>query len=487
MSATRTVEVTWRASQSAALLDTTRLLDIEGAFRAAKTTIGLWKVLNACLAYPGMRWMICRWTDDATFSLLRPVWRSICEQAGITPVWHGDEQYDALPNGSLVYIRGLKASEETNRYGKFRGLTLGGVYLDQAEEAPHDVFLELAGRLSQKGFPQQLIITPNPPAEDHWIAREFPESNHLKDRKYLRLSIYDNAHNLDPATIAGLEQMYPPGHAKHGPAILGTRGLNVKGQPVYAGAFRRALHVRPTTMNPKLPLLEVLDFGKHHPCVLWSQFDPWGGWTWLGGLMGQDLGLGEFCDLLQTTRADWFPDAAAIHWACDPAGTHANSHGTLTGIDVLRQHGIFPRWVENSNAPAVRRGCIERTADYMRKRTSVGEAFTCEDRRWAIVGERERREVPFAVQALEAGYVWDERTRTTAGGKSIVVPLKDGWFEHVMNCAEYTELNFGRGQQTVEQMERHATRAAQAAVRRAQRDPDTRDRVRVGTGRGGYS
>jgi hypothetical protein len=53
-----------------------------------------------------------------------------------------------------------------------------------------------------------------------------------------------------------------------------------------------------------------------------------------------------------------------------------------------------------------------------------------------------------AVQALEAGYVWDERTRTTSGGKAIVVPLKDGWFEHVMNCGEYTELNFGQGQQT---------------------------------------
>ncbi len=480
----RTVEMTWKGQQSVALLDTTRYLDIEGAFRASKTTIGLWKVLNSCLAHPGIHWMLSRWTDDATFSLLRPVWRAICAQAGQTPTWHADESYDELPNGSIVYIRGLKASEETNRYGKFRGLTLAGVYVDQAEEVPHDVYLELSGRLSQRGFPQQLIITPNPPAEDHWIAAEFPESNHILNRKYLRLSVYDNSHNLDEKTIEGLEQTYPPGHAKHGPAILGTRGLNVKGQPVYAGAFRRQLHVGPTTMNPKLPLLEVLDFGKHHPCVLWSQFDPWGGWTWLGGVMGQDLGLGEFADVVQHQRATWFPQPLSVEWACDPAGTHDNSHGTITAIETLRQHGIYPRWVENANAPAIRRGCIERTADYMRKRSAHGECFRADDSRWLIISATERRERPFAIQALEAGYVWDERTRTSAGGKSIIVPLKDGWFEHVMNCAEYTELNFGRGQQSEKQIEQHAVKVARQKLVLAQRDNDPYDRMMKGRNRG---
>ena len=69
-----------------------------------------------------------------------------------------------------------------------------------------------------------------------------------------------------------------------------------------------------------------------------------------------------------------------------------------------------------------------------------------------------------------------------------MVPLKDGWFEHVMNCAEYTEVNFGRGQQSVDQMERHATKLASAAVRRAQKDYDPADRryAAASGGRGGW-
>lgn len=483
------MEMEWRGRQSEALLDPTRFLDVEGALRASKTTICLWKKLTLMLEEPGRHELLCRWTDDATHGILKPIWRAILEKAGITPEWNPTEGYDKLPNGSIAYIRGLKASEEVNRYGKFRGLTLAGFYIDQAEEIPHDVYQELKGRLSQKGFTQQGIISPNPPSEDHWIAREFPESNHIRDHKYLRLSIYDNAHNLDPETIASLEREFPAGHAKHGPTLLGIRGLNVKGQAVYAGAFRRLLHVRPTTLNPQLPLLEVLDFGKHHPAVLWSQFDPWGGWTWLGGIMGQDVGLGDFCRTLKNYRQQWFPDPLEVQWACDPAGTHDNSHGTQTAISVLNEHGIYPRWAENSNAPVVRRGCIERTAEYMRRRHATGECFAVDDARWLVIGTTELRPTQFAAQALEAGYVWDERSRTTAGGKSIVVPLKDGWFEHVMNCAEYTELNFGQGRLSVVQMERQSAKIHHAAIKRAQKDYDPYDRLKQGrqsARRGGY-
>ena len=470
-----------------ALIDETPLLDIEGAFRASKTTLGLWKILKACRTYPGIHTLISRWTDEAADGILRPHFERICAEAYIQLAWRGSEGYYETPNGSLVYATGLKASEGATRYIKFRGRDLAMIYIDQAEEVPHDVFTELQGRLSQKGFPHQLILTPNPPSEDHWIADEFPEANNIIGHKYIRLSVYDNAQNLDPDYLASLEAAYPPGHPKHGPAILGTRGLNVSGKAVYAGAFRRELHVRPTILNKQLPLLEVLDFGKHHPCVLWSQFDPWGGWTWLGGIMGQDMALGDFCGLLQNYRQTWFPNPLAIQWACDPAGTHDNSHGTNTAISVLRERGIFPAWVETSNSPAVRRGCIERMAEVMRRRTAVGEAFSVDDRRWLVISPRQVRETAFAVQALEAGYVWDERSRTTAGGKSIVVPLKDGWFEHVMNCAEYTELNFGRGAMSVLQMEQQASKLASAALRRAQKDDESfRWNQRQSAGRSGY-
>ena len=68
--AERVCEMRWRGKQSDALLNTTEALDIEGAFRASKTTICLWKEFNALKDYPGIHTILSRWTDDATITLV---------------------------------------------------------------------------------------------------------------------------------------------------------------------------------------------------------------------------------------------------------------------------------------------------------------------------------------------------------------------------------------------------------------------------------
>jgi len=70
------------------------------------------------------------------------------------------------------------------------------------------------------------------------------------------------------------------------------------------------------------------------------------------------------------------------------------------------------------------------------------------------------RSGPFLVDALEAGYVWDEHM-VSVGNKQIRRPKKDGWFEHGMNCLEYLELTFGADRPTEEA--KAAKRAADAA------------------------
>jgi len=89
------------------------------------------------------------------------------------------------------------------------------------------VFQEFNGRLSQPGFPHQMLLSRNPPDEDHWLATEEfrigPElktfgsrggaihavvprhGEVLKGRRYYTVPIYANAHNLSAATIETLE------------------------------------------------------------------------------------------------------------------------------------------------------------------------------------------------------------------------------------------------------------------------------------------
>lgn len=444
---TNEVVMRWRGKHSEALQDTETLETcIEGAIRAGKTTVCLWREFNAAIAYPGIHMLIARWTDDGLFGLVAPLWRRICEQAGVKLEWHSDEKYDVLPNGTRVYLRGLKSQDQTLRYAKFRGLTLARVYLDQAEEVPEDIYLELTGRLSQKGFPYQMTISPQSVEQGHWIDKRFPADNRfLPRRKYLPLSVHDNSHNLTPGYIENLIATYPPEHPKHKTLILGQRGMNVTGTPVYKGAFVRTLHEQPVAFNPALPLDCGLDFGKHHPCVVFRQHTPLGAIHYLGGVFGQDMYLEDFLPVVLRYKREWFGTPMEERWCCDPAGAADNSQGTrVNGTTILERHSINAIYQPNSNAPDVRHEMIERHAAAMRKRTPQGEAFiiNSDPDRWVRVSEGNAVSDRFLADGFEAGYVWDEHY-VSVGSKQMRKAKKDGWYEHGQNASEYLELNFG--------------------------------------------
>ena len=444
----REVRMVWKGKHGDALLDTTtRELDIEGAVRAGKTTVCLWRELNAALAHPGIFTLFARWTDTGVYGLVLPLWRLICAQAGVRLTWHSDEEYDELPNGSRIYVRGLKAQDQTLRYSKFRGLTLARVYVDQAEEMPHDVYLELAGRLSQPGYPHQITISPQAVEEGHWIAREFPADNRLlPHRRLIPLSIYDNAHNLAPEVVPALTRLYPVEHPKHRTLILGLRGMNVIGEPVYKGAFIRAIHEGPAEFDVSLPLEMALDFGKHHPCVVFRQRSSLGQVRFLGGILGQDMYLDDFLDVALRYRSEWFAGVTEVLECCDPAGAADTSHGTEGAIRTLRQKGIRPRYLPDSNSPAVRLAMVERMAAQMRKRAADRqEAFVVSNsERWLRISAEATLVDRFLADGFEAGYVWDPHL-VSVNNKQVRKPKKDGWYEHGQNCAEYLEANFGAG------------------------------------------
>lgn len=427
-----------------AFRDDRREIDIEGALRSGKTTLGLEMVLNSCHEHPGINWMIARWTDDGVEKTLKPAWRERCERSGTVLNWNGLEGYDELLNGSRVYVTGLKAQDQTLRYAKIRGKTLAGVYIDQAEEIPEsDIYLESAARLSQRGYPHQIIITPQSVAEDHWIADEFPIDNLPPERAYYPLSIHDNAHNLDDEVIPNLIRLYPPDHPQHAPLVLGQRGSTVIGDPVYGGIFNRALHEKLCDYDPRLALEVGLDFGKHHPCIVARQVSPSGQTRYLAGILGHDLNLDPFLEEVLRYLNVWFPNPMETRWCCDPAGVN-----NPIGIDMgkmLQAHGIVARHQDESNMPNVRLGCIEEMSARMRKRDLAGqEAFLVarNEERWLQISTRGVTIRRMLAEAFQFGYVWD-KNMVSVGSKQMRKPKKDGWHEHPMNVVEYLEANFG--------------------------------------------
>jgi hypothetical protein len=433
-------------------VDASRQIDVEGAVRSGKTTVCLVKVLALCQQYPGIYGLICRFSDDDTHKLLKPIWRTICDKAGVHLTWNSEEGYDELDNGSRVYITGLKTQDQTNPYRKFRGLTLAFVYNDQSEELPHEVYQELVLRLSQVGYPHQIILSPQTVGEDHWIADEFPHDRALKPgRAYYALRTHDNAHNLPPNYIREMEEAHPPGTPIHSTLILGRRGAQVVGDPVYGtpadgshpGVFLRSRHEGLCAYDARVRLEVGLDFGKHHPCLVARQVSPVGQKRYLGGILGHDIMFDGFIMAGLERLAQWFPNPIETVWCCDPAGV-SNPVGVDMG-KMLRAHGIQASFKEDSNSPAARLALIERVSAQMRGRALDGDEMlrvSSNPEHWIRLSSHGAVTHRMVADAFEFGYVWDKHM-VSVGNKQMRKPKKDGWHEHPMNVVEYLEANFG--------------------------------------------
>lgn len=479
--------VTWNPKQSEALLATEQHLDLEGGIRAGKSVPLVAKVAKLCVDHPGIHCLLARWSETNLDAQLKPLWRDWAAKHGLSLSWNAEEQYDeVLETGARVYLRGLKPSEETARYGKFRGLTLAFIGIDQAEELPADFWGELKGRLSQVGYPLQIMITPQPVSDMHWIAQEFPEDNSKPDHRYIRTNAYDNKRNLPDGYVEGLEASYPLGTANRRTLLEGRRGLAVHGDPVYKGYFNRLLHERPVSMNAQVPLLEAWDFGHSHPCVVWAQALPIGVFQVLGAVMGHDLYLEDFAPIALKYRAQWCPNPLEVWSTGDPAGLAKSNQGLRSSVvGILAEHGIALKRIDGANAPEMRYQAIQAISQYMRRMAMDGEPAFRVSPRAVVVSKNGTRNKPFLSDGFEAGYVWDERA---LGGQNATIrrPKKDGEFDHGQNCCEYLQLAFGVSQPTQTSVQQHERRA----LRHAQRDEDAYDRRQraVGrtSGRGGY-
>lgn len=449
----RIVQVKLGPVQREILRATDRFLDVEGALRSAKTWTILIKIRRQLEEHPGIPWAIARWTEDGLHQRLLPAWREVCaDLMGISfGEWNARESSYDFPNGSRVYCVHLKTSQKDNRYATVRGLKVAGFYIDQLEEVPQDVYEEAALRLSAPGFPHQMIVSPNPVPTTHWIAKKWPEDNRNANHRYIRVSLWDNRHNLDPSMILAAETLYPEGHPQRRTKLEGKRGLEVTGMPVYAGAFHRDRHAaKPVPLIPDLPLCEAYDYGFHHPCVVWYQYAPWGWLRVLGGVLGSDLHLDAFLPVVERYRALWFPQRLRLQVTCDPAGAAENSQGlrgTPVGMltDWFREHGerdqfgefVVPLVTKDANQPERRYAATETAATFMRHTVNGANAFLVDPERWVLAEMGEERFEPFFVDGLEAGYVLEDEPRHSSRLGTYWVPKKDGYFEHPMNCLEY--------------------------------------------------
>jgi PBSX family phage terminase large subunit len=447
-------------------------INYEGAVRAGKTTAPASKACDYAIEYPGIHMGAARWKDTDLFAQVVPAWRDMCRRYGLSTKWHPDEQYDEIkPYGSRMYLRALHTNELDSRYSKLAGLTLAVLWVDQPEEVPEDVVdAYVPARLSQPGYPKELWLTPNPVDEtDHWLAKWFPSDQRKQkpNHHFIQTALYDNVSGVGQQYITDMEDKYPAGHPLRRRFIEGLRGLSIVGTPVYGGVFVRKMHVDPTVeFDPDLPLLESYDFGHRHPAVLWSQFVR-GAWHVLGEAMGHNQFIEDFAPWVVQQRTALFREIQEVWGCCDPA---RNNQGLQNdAVTVLQQHGLHPRWVDGSNNPVMRDAAVQKLAAALQRLHAGKPAVRIHPR------------CRLFLDGLEAGYIWDERSIVNSASPNTRRPKKDGTYDHLQNCAEYTWLNFGPAYMTPTEAAK-ADVALERRINAARRDTDPLDRM-YGKGR----
>lgn len=423
--------------------DQSREILIEGARMCAKTYTACAKVWQSCIDHPGIWWLICRYSGTETDNQLRPIFADICRRMGVAPKWDSEESCYLFPevNGhvSKVFAYGLKSQSKDERFAKVRGSGVAGLFNDQHEETPEDISTEMRALIRQPDYPHQLLLAANPFPEDSYLADQFPEDRDLPGRKRYELSLYDNAHNLSREDIENLERTFPVTHAKYKSLILGKRGTNATGIPVYRDAFDRAFHFVPCTYEDSRPVLEAFQYGQHHPTWLAAQRSYKGGLKILGAVMGKFMMLDEFLERIAVYRKEWFPDAVFQTCADPPPQL-----GTFryTNLDVLRRANYVPVYRENGNAPDVQESMIQGLSTLMRTRKG-GEIFSVSDNPngFVMISKDITKLHKFVIDGIESEYVWDPNY-VSVSNKKTRHPKENEWVNGAQRCIENIWLNF---------------------------------------------
>lgn len=449
---------------------------LEGSLGCGKTTVGLDKEIDALLKWPGIPILLFRWSEDAVSTKLRPAVEELLTIRGIASTWDDKRKRFTLENGSTAYMFGLKAVSAVEAYNKIRGLGVSRIFGDQVEEMQQQVAGELRGRLRPdltatvlgKRYPFQLTFVANPGDDDSWLSKEFPIDNHIKGRKLYSLSVFDNRY-LPQESIDSLLRQYSPEHPKHLTMVLGKRGPEITGVPVFEGLYKRDIHQRAVTLRPNAPIVESFEFGKHNPAWVFGQQMYAGGLTLIGGIRAQEMSLEDFLPVVKEYRKRWFPEDAAVKTCTSPMGDKSSLAGSrFTSMDILRRAVGDVEYRDNGNAADVRLALIESLAGYLRRRTPTGEesiAVNDDTSRWLIATHEGVKESAFLHIAFEAGYVWDKHF-VSVSSKEVKQPREDDKFSNVMHCVENIVLNFCAGQpsQAERDERRRKIRAQQAAT-----------------------
>lgn len=197
---------------------------IFGGSRSGKTFLTVYAILVRMLKAPGSRHVVFRNDGvDAKQSIGNETIPAVIALAfpGLVLKWNEQDGYYQAPNGSQLWLAGLK---DKARLDKVLGKEFATIYLNEASQITLEAFRVVQTRLAQtvldltgKRLPLRMFVDLNPTVEQHWTYQIWVNGVNPEDGRpipdfatayrSMRINPKDNEANLPPDYLQSLANL----------------------------------------------------------------------------------------------------------------------------------------------------------------------------------------------------------------------------------------------------------------------------------------
>ncbi|SDL14768.1 phage terminase, large subunit, PBSX family [Nocardioides sp. YR527] len=190
------------AQRRSIALSTARINLWEGAIRSGKTIGSLIRWVHYVsreAPRSGILFMVGQTKDTINRNVLQPLMDPAVFGPIAAHVHYTQGADTCVIFGRTVHLVGAK---DVKAFGRIRGATSAGAYVDEATLLPANFLTELLGRMSLKGA--KLFATTNPDSPAHWLKREFIDRARDLNMRVFSFTLDDNP-SLDPAYVKAIK------------------------------------------------------------------------------------------------------------------------------------------------------------------------------------------------------------------------------------------------------------------------------------------
>lgn len=197
---------------------------VYGGSRSGKTFLTIYAIIIRMLKAPGSRHVVFRNDGvDAKQSIGNETVPAVIDLAfpGLVLKWNDQDGYYQAPNGSQLWLAGLK---DKARLDKVLGKEFATIYLNEASQITLEAFRVVQTRLAQtvkdangNRLPLRMFVDLNPTVEQHWTYQVWVNGIYPEDGRpipdfataYRSMVVNpaDNAENLPPDYLESLKNL----------------------------------------------------------------------------------------------------------------------------------------------------------------------------------------------------------------------------------------------------------------------------------------